>query len=256
MTERREKFVVGKRPRLELQLVTGEVRLVSGPPGEIAAEVRGRQAATVTFEQAGDTVMIRQERGRWVAGSLEITIHVPPGISLDASMVSADLIIEVDVSDLEVRGASGDVRARRVDGDTAVKNASGDIEIEEVGGRVRVTSASGKVKFGVISGDATCSTASGDLVIDFAGRDLAAKSASGDITVEEYGGADLRGRTVSGDMRVGLAPGQSVAVDLQSLSGDLRLPSNPGKGGTKAAVRISFKSVSGDFELIRLGFGE
>lgn len=250
MTERREAFTVGKNPRLELQLVTGDVRILSGPSGEVAAEVRGRQAATVTFDQVGETVTIRQERGRWAAGSLEITIHVPPGSSLDASVVSADLTIEVVVSDLEVKGASGDVRARRVHRDAAVKSASGDIEISEVGGRLRLASTSGRVKVGVIAGDAICSTASGDLVIGFAGRDLTAKSASGDITVEEYGGADLRGRTVSGDMRVGLTSGQRVAVDLQSLSGNLHLPSSPGREGAKPPVRISFKSVSGDFELI------
>jgi len=105
---------------------------------------------------------------------------------------------------------------------------------------------------GVIAGDATCSTASGEVVVGLAKGDMAAKSASGDVHIDEFCGRDLRGKTVSGDLRVGMARGQRVDVDLQTLTGNLRLPSNPSPvdARDKPAIRISFKSVSGDFELV------
>jgi DUF4097 and DUF4098 domain-containing protein YvlB len=108
------------------------------------------------------------------------------------------------------------------------------------------------VTIGVITGDASCSTASGDIAVGLAKGDVAAKSASGSVTIDEYCGKDLRGKTVSGNMRVGLARGRRADVDLHSLSGNLRLPTHPSPvgGGNKSAIRISFKSVSGNFELV------
>lgn len=252
MSDRQENFSVGPRPRLELRLVTGDVSVLPGQAGAIEVVVRGGKPEQVIIEQIGDTVVVRQEAGRWTSGSLDITVHAPAGLDVEASLASTDLAIEVDVTDLQANLASGDLRARGVRRDTSIKCASGEVEIDEVGGKLRVTSASGDVTVGVIGGDAVCSTASGDVVVGLARGDVAAKSASGDLTIDEYCGSDLRGKTVSGDMRVGLARGQRADVDLQSLSGNLRLPSRPAldDSGDKPAARISFKSVSGDFELV------
>jgi DUF4097 and DUF4098 domain-containing protein YvlB len=252
MSDRKETFAVGQRPRLELRLATGDVRVVPGSPGVVDVTIRGHKPETVIVEQIGDTVVIRQETGRWSAGAFDMTVHAPAGVDVEASLASTDLTIEVDVSDLQVSVASGDIRARRIGRDVSVKSASGDVEIDEVGGKLRATAASGDVTIGVISGDATCSTASGEVVVGLAKGDLAAKSASGDVTIDEFCGGDLRGKTVSGDMRVGLARGVRVDVDLQSLTGNLQLPSSPSPAAVhdRPTVRISFKSVSGDFELV------
>lgn len=251
MSERKETFSVGPRPRLELRLATGDVRVVPGPAGTIDVIIRAGKPELVIVEQIGDAVVVRQETGRWSAGAFDVTIHAPSGIDVEASLASTDLVIEVDVTDLQVSVASGDVRARRIDRDVSIKSASGDVEIDEVGGHLRATAASGDVTIGEISGDATCSTASGEVVVGLARGDLTAKSASGDVTVDEFCGTDLRGKTVSGDMRVGVARGQRVEVDLQSLTGKLGLPSSPSRDDVRGrpAVRISFKSVSGDFAL-------
>ena len=251
MSERKEALTVGPHPRLELRLATGEVRIVQGAAGTVEVLIRGSKPETVIVEQTGDTVVIRQETGRWLPGSFDVTVYAPPGIDVEASLASTDLAIEVEVANLQASVASGDVRARRISRDAAVKSASGDVEIDEVGGKLRATAASGDMTIGVISGDATCSTASGDVVIGYAGGDTKAKSASGKITIDEFCGRDLSGKTVSGDMRVGLPRGVRVDVDLQSLTGNLQLPSNPSGSGTgeKPTVQITFKSVSGDFEL-------
>ncbi len=226
---------------------------MSGPAGAVDVNVRGTKPDAIIVEQIGDTIVIRQETGRWSAGAFDMTVHAPPGIDVEAALASTDLTIEVDVNDLAVSVASGDVRARRIGRDASVKSASGDVEIDEIGGKLRATAASGDMTIGVVSGDATCSTASGNVAVGLAKGDTAAKSASGDVTIDEFCGRDLRGKTVSGDMRVGVARGVRVDVDLQSLTGNLQLPSRPSEvaaGGSRPAVRISFKSVSGDFVLV------
>jgi hypothetical protein len=252
VSERKETFTVGSHARLELRLATGDVRVVSGPAGAVEVHIRGNQPDAIIVEQLGDTVVIRQETGRWSAGAFDMTVHAPPGIDVEAALASTDLTMEVDVTDLQVSVASGDVRARRIGRDASIKSASGDVEIDEIGGKLRATAASGDMTIGVVSGDATCSTASGNVAVGLAGGNTAAKSASGDVTIEEFCGRDLSGKTVSGDMKVGVPRGVRVDVDLQSLTGNLQLPSNPAEAGAgdRPAVRITFKSVSGDFVLV------
>ncbi len=252
MTERKETFAVGSHPRLELRLATGDVRVVPGPAGAIEVVIRGTKPETIIVEQIGDTIVIRQETGRWSAGAFDMTVHAPSGVDVEAALASTDLTVEVDVTDLEVSVASGDVRARRIARDVSVKSASGDIEIDAVGGKLRATAASGDMTIGVVSGDASCSTASGNVTVGMAEGATTTKSASGNVTIDEFCGRDLSGKTVSGDMRVGLPRGARVDVDLQSLTGDLQLPSSPSEAVARdrPAVKITFKSVSGDFVLV------
>jgi DUF4097 and DUF4098 domain-containing protein YvlB len=252
MTERHETFSVGDRPQLKMRLASGGVRVLPGVSGTIEVTVRGSKPDQLIIDQIGDVISIRQETGRWAGGSFDITVHGPEGIDVEASLASTDLTVEVEVTDLQVNVASGDVRTRRVGRDAAVKSASGDVDIDDVAGRLRITSASGDVAVGVVGGDASCSTASGEITLGVANGDVTAKSASGDVNIDDFRGATLRGKTVSGDMKVGLGKGQQVDVDLQTLSGKIRLPSaaSPVDSGDHPTVQISFKSVSGDFELV------
>jgi DUF4097 and DUF4098 domain-containing protein YvlB len=234
-----------------MRLASGNVRVLPGTEGTVEVIIRGSKPDQVIVEQTGDQVSLRQETARWSVGSLDIAVHAPAGVDIEASLASTDLTVEVDVTDLQVNVASGDVRTRRVQRDAAVKSASGDVEIDDVAGKLRITSASGDVSVGVVGGDTGCSTASGDITLGVANGDVTAKSASGDVNIDDFRGADLRGKTVSGDMKVGLERGQQVDVDLQTLSGKIRLPSHasPAESHDRPAVHISFKSVSGDFEL-------
>lgn len=250
--ERHETFTVGSRPQLRMRLAAGAVRVLPGAPGAIEVTVRGAKPDQVIIEQIGETISIRQETGRWTGGSFDIAVHAPEGIDIEASLASADLVVEVEATDLQVNVASGDVRTRRIGRDATVKSASGDVELDEVAGRLRITSASGDVAVGVVGGDASCSTASGEITFGVANGDVIAKSASGDVNIDDFRGADLRGKTVSGDMRVGVRKGHQVDVDLQTLSGKIGLPSaaSPPETDDRATVRLSFKSVSGNFELV------
>jgi DUF4097 and DUF4098 domain-containing protein YvlB len=251
MNQRHEEYQVGSRPRLAIRLASGGVRVLPGPDGTIDVTVRGSKPDQLIIEQVGDQVAIRQDTGRWSGGSLDISITAPEGVDIEASLASTDLTVEVGVTDLQVNVASGDVRTRRVLRDASVKSASGDVEIDEVAGKLRITSASGDVSVGVVGGDAGCSTASGDITLGVVTGDVATKSASGDVDIDDFRGGELRGKTVSGDMKVGLRKGVQVDVDLQTLSGRIHLPSHasPAEAQDRAAVRISFKSVSGNFEL-------
>ena len=76
------------------------------------------------------------------------------------------------------------------------------------------------------------------------------------MVVRSYLGADIGVVTVSGDATVGLPTGRSVNVELRSLSGSIKLPSptpSPVSQEHRMQVQLRFKSVSGDFELVKTG---
>jgi hypothetical protein len=172
-------------------------------------------------------------------GGLDVKARLPHGAAVKVKTASADTELAGNFKDIDVNSASGDVRARgeiaedavvktvsgdveleRVDGDLSVQCVSGDVRARAVGGSVDTKSVSGdirleelragSVRFASVSGDIEIGIAPGSLL------DVDAGSTSGDLasevplaseppTGEDTAAAPtvvLRGRTVSGDVRV------------------------------------------------------
>jgi DUF4097 and DUF4098 domain-containing protein YvlB len=255
MSERREAFTVGSRPRIELRLSAGRILVDHHEPGGVEVRIDGKNPDGFTIEQYGDAVSIRQssERGLF-GGSHRVSLRVPDDAEIDVSVASADVDVLATIGDLRVSAASGDVSARRVDRDVTLKTASGDLDVEHVGGRVQVTAASGDISIRTVERHCTVSSASGDVELGDVGGDLRAKTASGDVAVRLFSGSEIDCKTVSGDLRAGIAAGRRVEVDLQTMTGSVHLPegrrqvSEPEDG---ESVAVRFRSVSGDIRLER-----
>jgi DUF4097 and DUF4098 domain-containing protein YvlB len=252
VSARHESFQVGERPRIQVRLPAGSVRVVQGPPATIGVDLQGGGADSVIVEQVGDSVTVRQE-DRLVRGSVQVTVTAPEGSSVSAALASADLDVEVPVEDLNASLASGDVRVKEVRREMAIKTASGDVEIITLSGKGKLNTASGDIRIVSAYEDTSVNTASGDIHFGEARGDLRLRSASGGISLDNYVGADLAVGTISGDVTVKIPTGRSVDVELRSLSGTITLPSSPSPSAVpredRPRVRLRFKSVSGDFEL-------
>jgi hypothetical protein len=140
---------------------------------------------------------------------------------LEVNSVSGDVRVRGEVAeDATVKTVSGDVDLEQVDGDLSAQTVSGDVRVRAVAGSADTKSVSGDIRLEALTaGDASFSSVSGDIEIGIAQGsllDVDAGSTSGDLASEvplasEPPGGEsaaagptvvLRGRTVSGDVRI------------------------------------------------------
>lgn len=251
---RNETFEVGGNPKVELKnLASGHASFLPGEDGEVVVVVEGRHAEEFEIRQSGDAITLRAPdtlTSRW--NSFEVTVRMPAGTELAANVASADVDIEVDVAKLGFNSASGDVRVKGVEGGAGVNTASGDVGVESVGGNLGVNTASGNVRVREVGGNLGVNTASGDLRVESALADVGFSSASGDLEVGRYGGESLECQTHSGDVKIGIPPGRTLEVDMNTLSGDIRNELGEAEGEQNGATaRLRVKTLSGDITLAR-----
>lgn len=172
------------------------------------------------------------------SSGLHVRASVPHGASAKIKTASADADLAGRLHALTINTVSGDARIRgEIEDDASVKSVSGDVELGRVGGDVSIQTVSGDLRAGLVGGSIDTKSVSGDIRVDSAssGRvrftsvsgdveigiaegsllDVDAGSTSGDLASEvplasdpldEMAGdaptVELRGRTVSGDVRV------------------------------------------------------
>jgi hypothetical protein len=172
------------------------------------------------------------------ANELRVRATLPHGAGVKVKTASADTDLRGHFGTLGVNSVSGDVRVRgeisggaslktvsgdaqldRVDGDLSAQTVSGDLRLGPVTGSAEAKTVSGDIRFeSVTAGDVRFTSVSGDIEIGIAqgsAVDVDAGSTSGDLSSEVPLGSEpvagegdaaptvvLRGRTVSGDVRV------------------------------------------------------
>ncbi|MFQ5554611.1 MAG: DUF4097 domain-containing protein [Acidimicrobiia bacterium] len=255
MSTRKERLEAGPGVRVEAVTYSGDIVVERGPTGFVDVEVRGGNPETYRIEQHGHVVSITPEsrRGRTRRfSSSNLVLTVPEDAELRLKTGSGDLFAHAPLASVEGSVASGDIHIGTVLGDAHLKSASGDVYLDECRGDIRVNSASGDVRLGIMEGRVVTHSASGDVYVDRACSTVTTRTASGDVTVHELAGDGLEGKTLSGNVRVGIPPRRIVDVDLQSLSGELKnnLPRSAGSsGGTRRTLSIRLKTVSGNLYL-------
>jgi putative adhesin len=106
--------------------------------------------------------------------------------------------------------------------------------------------ASADVEASGLLGPKKVRTASGDVRLHATGGDLELEVVSGDVTIDAVAALDVRGKTISGDVRV-RAP-RLTRFDMSTTSGDLWIDGALGGKGP-----FSVRSISGDVLLMARG---
>jgi hypothetical protein len=242
-------FGVGSQPSLGVRVSSGRLDLAPSKDGQVVIDISGSGAAYVVVEQSADTVSIREERrGR----SVNIRAAIPAGANLEVAVASLNIVSRVDLGRVVARTASGDIDLGQVD-TVEVKTASGDVKVDSCTGRCEIIAASGDVRVHLVAGDLCVSTASGDIGIERTEGRVEVKTASGDIRIGRCSGASVEATSMSGDVDLGLPEGTRVEAEIDSLSGDVVLPSRRPPGGeTEHNLKLRAKTVSGDVVVRRV----
>jgi DUF4097 and DUF4098 domain-containing protein YvlB len=185
-----------------------EVRGWTRQEVEVTGEL-GKGSERLELVRDADTVRVKvllPKDSRRVQGS-RLVLNVPSGSRVTVNTVSASI---------DVRGVAGMQRLESVSGDVRAELAGTDIECRTVSGAVDVTGVGrkGLVSITTVSGDATASKVAG--VVN-------ASTVSGSVRLGAGETSRSRIRSTSGDVALTGQLVPNANVDIESLSGNVRL---------------------------------
>jgi Putative adhesin len=234
--------------------------------GSITVEPGSRQdlveaSIDAADDKFGEPVEIRHEhdwlrisftRFPWHAKA-HLRLAVPDGLTFVIKTGSADISISADIGNSKIISGSGDITiGNAVDLDCST--GSGNISVARVDGNgARLSSGSGDISIGEGNCPITAKSGSGEVAVkSLRGVNLQANSGSGDIAVSAASGSvDLR--TASGSLSVGVADSMPAWLDLNSVSGDIRIglesTTQPEPGEPYITLRA--RTASGDIAVFR-----
>lgn len=257
---------------------SGDLVVTAADTTEIVVELRpaghgGDDLARRTrVEHRPGAVRIEVPRTTSLLGrstSVDIAVTVPAGSTVDAKAGSGDIRLDGRFADVTATCGSGDIAVDTCD-DLQLSTGSGDVYVTETAG-ARVRTGSGSIRFGSAGGTIELETGSGSIDVEQpvnSGRISAAsgdvhvatvdgrvelKTASGDITAHRAVEGELRARSASGNVSVGIVTGTAANLDVSSISGAIHsdLDHADGPAETDRALLLSVTTVSGSIRLHR-----
>lgn len=247
-------FEVDGPPDIEVRIESGRVEVRRGQPGRVDVEV-DTTASNFIVEQRGNSILVSSDKSTsWLSrGSAYAVIEAPEGSDLRVNVASAQIQADLTLERVDLKSASGEIELGNVETLTA-KTASGDMRVERIGRALRFNSASGDLLVEEsASGTVGVSTASGDVLINDCDATIDINSVSGDTTVRRFTGRSANFKAMSGTIDLGIPRRTEVSLDVNLLSGKLRVPDpEPTQEEPERHVSIRAKLVSGDLRIDRV----
>lgn len=154
----------------------------------------------------GRTTIKVRLHGFFSGGDADLKINIPRASELDVTTVSADVISNGVLGAQRLKTVSGRIRAD-ISADVEAKTVSGDVTLRGVGKPEALHASS----------------ISGSIRLEHGAGDVEATTVSGVLDVELEPGRLIRARTTSGPMYIRGKLAKDAALDLQTVSGNIRL---------------------------------
>lgn len=267
-----EEFDTPEPLTLAIQLGAGHIEVTAGETATTHVEVEGPRADEFAVTRHGNALAVVAPRGHGFFGSREehqVRVVVPTDSALAVQTSSADLRAQGSFATARLKTGSGSLDVDTVTGVLTAASGSGDIACGTAGGPLRVRTGSGAVEVGRAHEDVGISTGSGEIHLGQVHKTVAAKTGSGDVVVRRSDGivtvttgsggvrvsqadrGEVRAKTGTGTIAVGITAGTPVWTDISTGSGRVRssLESLGEPAPGQPYVRLRLKTGTGDIEL-------
>lgn len=245
-------------------------------PGDEAAVADVKAAQQTEVNYLAGRLLVKAPEPSWLTGivggggSIDITIELPAGSSLQAEVSKAHIRAEGRLNDVRLESVSGNTHLGHV-GVLHVDTVFGHVTVDDVSEYANINGVSGKVQLRKVSGSAVIkgvngdvrvgdsgsdlhvSTAGGDIFVDNAGPGVTAKTASGTIRLGRVREGEAELLTGSGEIEIGVGEGSVAWIDARSTTGSVRntLKSQDGPSPQGETVKVMARSRHGDIMIHR-----
>ena len=250
---------------IEIQLQNSDVEIRLGDAEVDHFSIFGEDVNLETsLDMDAGKLFIREPRNTsfFSFGSGHIEVVIPPrhwdSFVLTGGSSDIEVTDDLDVAQMSVQTASGDVRCRSMIGTLKVGTASGDVELDGDYGALKVNTASGDIRMAVVTSSVDANSASGDITLEGTVGAVKCQTASGDLDLQlDELPALVTVRSTSGDCRMYIPDREGFSVTYKTVSGDFGTNFNlTGVKGERAyldggTASITAATVSGDIILRR-----
>ena len=262
--------VAGAQVRVGASERTDTVVLVEPVNKASKSDVRVAEGTKVDF--SGGRLTVKTTVPGSKNGSVAISIDLPAGSSLAASVANSSLHADGPLGECELHMASGQVQldsigalqANIAAGEVAVGHIAGrasidggtaTVRIGEVEGTVRLASSAGQLWIGEARADLDLTNGSGGFDIDRADGGVTAKTGAGAIRIGRLTRGQAELVNGSGNIEIGISEGSAAQVDANSERGTVRnsVPPQEDPGAFENKVTVHARTRHGDITIHRAG---
>jgi Putative adhesin len=279
---RTQVFETPTPPKLRINIPSGRITVTADETAATRIELRAPHGddaardwiAAAEILQMGDEIVVRGPRMGFslfnFGWSVEATVHAPPGsdatLGIGAGRIEtigrmgevsvntgAGGVHVAECAQARANTGAGNIEIAAVTGSLDAKTGAGGVRIGKVGADAHITTAAGNARIEGFGGVAKLKTAHGNIEVGEAGDRLDAFTASGNVHIRRADHGQVRARSVSGGVSVGVAAGVAALLDLSTVSGRVR--SELEAGGAPAEgephVELILSTVSGNVSVAR-----
>lgn len=207
---------------------------------------------SIVVRQDHDTLRIALPDRFFGGGSTHLRLGAPNGTAVQIKSGSADISASIDLGRSKLTSGSGDISLGQV-AELECAAGSGSVSITHLRGEAKLTTGSGDITIGQAFAPLSAKSGSGDIRVRSLHRaPLEASTGSGDIAVPSTtGSVDLR--SASGSLTIGVADQLPAWLDLNSVSGRVRVAIEPGEepGPGEPYVSVRARTASGEIAVYR-----
>lgn len=279
-------FTTPKPIGANVEIQMGSVHLIASDredtsvvvnPTDPSRDMDVEAAEKTEFEMTGGNRLVvkgHHPRGVFGAilgkyGSVDVTIELPEGSSVDISTGFGDIRVDGRVAEAKLKSGAGEVHADETAsahlvsgfGNVSLGSASGEVRLHTTGdllvgrieGNAALKSSNGTISIEEAVGDLRVTSANGDLRVGRARSSVVAKTANGSIAIGEVEAGAVNLQTAAGTVRVGVGEGTAAWIDAKTKFGRVHntLQASDRPQTTDRSVEISAWTGFGDISVHR-----